>query len=224
MPIPENRSPSLASVIRKALDLAAAGINVSVPGRIQTFDPSTGLASVKPQIQDFYTDEDGNTIAVSVPVITSVPVQFPGAGGFRITFPVKAGDLCTLLFSDRSLAEWIDALGANEVTPIDVRRHSLTDAVALMGTGPGQWTVDPAQGTVGMDAGPQIQFSAAGIALDNGALPVARAGDPVAVDPALVTFCAGVVAACAANTPTIVVPPYVPGTGTVQGGAARVKA
>lgn len=48
-----------------------------------------------------------------------------------MTFPVKPGDGCLLIFAERSLDEWKD--GGGEVTPNDPRAMDLSDAVALMG-------------------------------------------------------------------------------------------
>jgi hypothetical protein len=44
---------------------------------------------------------------------------------------VSPGDPCLLIFSDRSLDSWLDRGG--EVDPIDLRRHHLSDAVAILG-------------------------------------------------------------------------------------------
>ena len=58
-------------------------------------------------------------------------MQFPGAGGYRITFPVAEGDTGLLLFAESSLDKWLVSGGT--VDPEDDRRHDLTDAVFLPG-------------------------------------------------------------------------------------------
>lgn len=125
------RSPSLALVLRTALERQARALRVSLPGRIEKFDAATQLADVAPLLQESVRDEEDSEQIETLPVIAGVPVQFVGGGAFAATFPVEPGDPCLLVFSDRSLDEWIDRGGL--VDPIDVRRHDLSDAVALLG-------------------------------------------------------------------------------------------
>ena len=105
-----------------------------MPGRVERFDSANQLADVTPLLQESALDESGNETIESLPVLTNVPVQFVGGGGYAVTFPVAAGDPCWLTFSDRSLDEWIDRGGV--VDPIDLRRHDLADPVALLGVRP----------------------------------------------------------------------------------------
>jgi hypothetical protein len=128
---PNKRSPTLAAVIARAVDLRLASVRVALPAKIKTFDPASQLASVQPLLRETFEDETDAEQVESLPVISHVPVQFPGAGGFVITFPVAEGDPCWLVFSDRSLDKWIEQ--GTEVDPVDLRRHHLSDAVALLG-------------------------------------------------------------------------------------------
>lgn len=127
----DSRFPSPADVINRALDSRLAGTRVALPGRIESFDAATQLAKVKPLLQETSIGEDDSEIVESIGVLNNVPVQFPGGGGFVITFPVAAGDPCWLVFADRSLDKWKTA--GTEVDPVDLRRHDLSDAVALLG-------------------------------------------------------------------------------------------
>jgi hypothetical protein len=124
-------TPTLAQVITRAINARLADVRVALPAHVEAFDPVTQLARVKPLLRESFEAEDGAEVSESLPVISDVPVQFPGAGGFVLTFPVKAGDPCWLVFSDRALDKWI-ASGA-EVDPVDLRRHNLSDAVAMLG-------------------------------------------------------------------------------------------
>lgn len=126
-----NRSPSLAEVLRLALERQSRALRVGLPGRVERFDAANQLADVTPLLQETAFDESGNETLESLPVLTNVPVQFVGGGGYALTFPVAAGDPCWLTFSDRSLDEWIDRGGV--VDPVDLRRHDLGDSVALLG-------------------------------------------------------------------------------------------
>jgi hypothetical protein len=122
--------PTLADAIRRAVECAVADLHVAIPARVERVDLAKALVDVKPLVKDRYS-EDGATKVQSVPVVTNVPLVFPGAGGMRITFPVTKGDTVLLVFSERSLDSWL--VRGGEVDPLDDRRHSLSDAVAIPG-------------------------------------------------------------------------------------------
>jgi hypothetical protein len=102
---------------------------------VESYDATTQKASVQPLIKRGYYDEKGGVRqAESLPIITGVPVLFPGGGGCRITWPIAVGDTVLLVFSEASLDKWVVTGG--EVDPRDDRRHSLSDAVAIPGLRP----------------------------------------------------------------------------------------
>lgn len=126
-----SRAPSLAEIIRIALDARMAEVKVSLPGRVVRYDASLRQADVQPLIKTAYRDEDDRQVVERLPVITNVPVAFPGASGYWVTFPVAVGDLCTLLFSSASLDKWLSEGG--EVDPLDYGGGGLQDAIAFVG-------------------------------------------------------------------------------------------
>jgi hypothetical protein len=77
----------------------------------------------------------------SFPVVPGVPVQFLGAGGFRITCPISDGTggnastTGTLFFSHRSLDKWLTGTGG-EVDPEFDHDHALGDAIFIPGLMP----------------------------------------------------------------------------------------
>lgn len=125
------RAPTLADVLRKAVDSGAARLRVSLPGRILSFDAATQTARVQPLLKESYLDEAEERQVEGLPAIEDVPVQFMGGGDYVLTVPVVVGDPCWLVFSDRALDVW-QSSGA-EVDPVDERRHHLSDAVAILG-------------------------------------------------------------------------------------------
>jgi len=66
-----------------------------------------------------------------LPLLVDVPVVFPRGGGVTLTFPVKAGDECQLIFNDRCIDFWWQSGGVQ--LPVDPRQHDLSDAVAIVG-------------------------------------------------------------------------------------------
>ena len=115
----------------------AAEMHTLLPGRIESYDAATGKASVLPLLQRTYTIDGADGVlterSAAYPVIPDCPVAFPRGGGAAITFPLKAGDPCWILFAERSLDAWLDSDGKTVLDPDDARMHHLTDAVVLPG-------------------------------------------------------------------------------------------
>lgn len=102
-------------------------LHTCLPGIIASFDPDTQTASVQPAIKRIFTEKG----AVNLPLCVDVPVAFPGGGDFFLTFPVKPGDECILLFSERAIDNW-HASGGTQ-TPAEYRLHDLSDGIAIVG-------------------------------------------------------------------------------------------
>lgn len=99
---------------------------VAIPAIIVQFDPQKQTASVQPAIKDTLQGQ-----SVALPELSDVPVQFPRAGGYSLTFPVKAGDECLLVFSDMCIDGWWQSGGVQNQA--EKRRHDLSDACAILG-------------------------------------------------------------------------------------------
>lgn len=110
-------------------------IHTAMPGKIISFDASTCTATVKPTLMYYTADDD----ILEFPLITGVPVFMPRAGSAQITYPVKAGDSCLIVFSERSIDEW---LGKGSTDNHDPRQYDLTDGFAFVGMFPTQ-SIDP---------------------------------------------------------------------------------
>ena len=155
-----SQDPDLADVINAALQNHAAGFWTSLPGVVTSYDASTQTCSAQPQVQQGVYGEDGQRTPERLPVVNSVPVIFPGGGGYRVTFPVKAGDTCLLVFLSASTDKW-QSLG-EEVDPGDDRRNTLAHAVAFVGLNPPSSPLKDAPTdmmTVGKDdGGPVIEI------------------------------------------------------------------
>lgn len=124
-------TPDLGTVIAGAIKAALKGVRVALPARVETYDASTQQVTVQPLVFEGFNDETGKRQTERLPVIAGVPLVFPSAGGYRLTFPVAAGDTVLLVFSSSSIDRWL-ALGG-EVDPIDDRRHNISDAIAIPG-------------------------------------------------------------------------------------------
>lgn len=106
-------------------------LRVSLPGIIESFDPIANTCTVQPALKGQIADELGNLTSAPLPLLVDVPVVFPRGGGCSITFPVKEGDECLVVFSDRCIDFWWQSGGVQE--PVDPRQHDLSDAFAFVG-------------------------------------------------------------------------------------------
>lgn len=123
--------PTLAEVIKKAIDQTLTNVHTSMPGVIESYDSVTGLASVKPSLKRKYAGETNST---EYPVVSGVPVIFPRVANAFLRLPVAKGDNVLLVFAERSLDKWIEKGGT--VAPEDPAKFGLNDAVAIPGLYP----------------------------------------------------------------------------------------
>jgi hypothetical protein len=128
-----SRNPTLAEVVNDATEAALAEVPIWMPGRVVRYDAATQQVDVQPIPKDRYFDEDGAAVVQARPVVPSVPVMFPGGGGYTVTFPIEVGDVVILLFSGVSIDKWLGASSDRELDPETHARHTLADAVAIPG-------------------------------------------------------------------------------------------
>ncbi|SAI96087.1 Gp138 family membrane-puncturing spike protein [Klebsiella aerogenes] len=127
----QTRSGSLDETFESERKDLKEQIRVALPGIIQSFDPDSVTAVVQPAIRYVERDNDGATETQDYPLLTDVPVIFPRGGGCTLTFPVKEGDECLVIFGDRCIDFWWQSGGIQE--PVDDRMHDLSDAFCIVG-------------------------------------------------------------------------------------------
>lgn len=115
----QTRSGDLAETFKSERETTKNQIRVALPGIVQSFDPGAVTAVVQPAIRSVETDNDGNCVTKNYPLLVDVPVIFPRGGGCTLTFPVKAGDECLVIFADRCIDFWWQNGGVQE--PVDDR-------------------------------------------------------------------------------------------------------
>jgi phage baseplate assembly protein V len=118
-----------------ALATALAGLQArlwtALPGVVESFDPITVTAVIAPTIKGVVARPDGQPEVVDLPLLPDVPVVFPRGGGVTLTFPVKPGDECLVVFSSRCIDAWWQS-GGSQLAP-ELRMHDLSDGFALIG-------------------------------------------------------------------------------------------
>lgn len=116
--------------IRLALESAQAQIWTALPGIISGVDLAKQTVSVQPSVQGTTTNPDGSSNNVNMPVLVDVPIVWPKAGGFALTFPVVAGDEVLVVFSSRCIDSWWQSGGVG--APAEARMHDLSDGFAIL--------------------------------------------------------------------------------------------
>lgn len=128
--------PTLVELLRRAIESRVADIHVSLPGIVKSYDAAKQVCSVQPAVGRILFDDDADDDATNEmpPILENVPVEWPGAGGCYIHFPMAAGDTGTLVFCERSISEW-RAQGVASI-PGDLRVHGLGSAIFRPGLRP----------------------------------------------------------------------------------------
>ena len=148
-------APTLAEAIDKTIYSSLTMIRVALPGIVRSYSPESRSANVQPAL----TEHDGT----SLPVIASVPVLFPSAGDFGMTWPLPAGSTGVLFFSDRDIDRWDHSGGLQP--PGSARRFDWSDALFYPGLRPQSDALpaDPEDMLIGKtDGSLQIRITAAG--------------------------------------------------------------
>ncbi|EHZ8806236.1 phage baseplate protein [Salmonella enterica] len=171
-------------VAQSTFNNTLANARSSLPGIIQSFDPETVTSVVMIAVKSstpapFESPESAQS--VDYPLLMDVPVVFPRGGGVTLTFPIKEGDECLVVFSSRCIDFWWQNGGVQERA--DKRMHDLSDAFVIPGP----------QSQVKKISG--ISTSAAQLRTDNGTafVEVAAGGDITATTTGSMTI----------NAPTI---------------------
>lgn len=106
-------------------------IHTALPGIIQSFDAARMTCSVQPAIRGAIVQPSGQAQAVDLPLLVDCPVVFPGGGGYVLTYPLKTGDECLVVFSERCIDAWWQSGGVQAAA--EYRLHDLSDGFVIPG-------------------------------------------------------------------------------------------
>ncbi|EPS7437422.1 phage baseplate assembly protein V [Citrobacter freundii] len=115
---------------------SAAAVKNVLPGIVRSFDPKTvtcavDVAIIAQVMKSGTVAEDYQYESVRYPILVDLPVVFPRGGGVTLTFPIKEGDECLIVFSSRSIDFWWQNGGVQERA--DGRVLDLSDAFVIPG-------------------------------------------------------------------------------------------
>jgi len=129
-------TPSLSDVIEAMFERRLLDLHTSIPGIVQDYDPIKKTAKVRPALKRRFKDSREDQ---ELNVLIDVPIGFYQTNSCIFSIPIQKGDEVLLIFSERSMDNWLKSGGI--VTPNESRKFDLSDAVALpllkpTGTGP----------------------------------------------------------------------------------------
>jgi hypothetical protein len=107
-----------------------ATFNCVQVGKISKVTSSEQTVEIELQIKRLAADGT----STKYPVLVDCPYFILQGGGAYIDMPIKAGDYCLVLFNDRNIDNWWST--ANVADPATARKHSLSDALAVVGLNP----------------------------------------------------------------------------------------
>lgn len=154
----ENPDASVTDALGIWLENRLADLNTALPATVVAYDPDTQSADVQPIWMRKIELRDGEIVSVGLPQVNKAPVYMPAGGGFRVSFPLAAGDFVLLLVAQRSLDAWLSADRPDEVAaPGSPRKHALTDAIVIPGIRPYKRAQPSTAGdlVIGQEAAPE---------------------------------------------------------------------
>ncbi len=127
------KTPSLADVIGNSITARLLDSYIALPGNIESY--KDGKAEVQINLKKKIKGENG-IINSDIPKLVDVPVCLPRSSGGKafVQLPLKKGDTGFLIFSQRSLDDWLVTGGNVQVK--STRMNSLSDAVFYPGLYP----------------------------------------------------------------------------------------
>lgn len=113
---------TLEGLIRLGIENALLNTHTSIPCIVDTVN-NDGTVNATPAIKRIKTDDTEYVL----PVIPSIPVQYPGNERYRITFPIQKGDEGLLIFCERDIGNFLSDGVISK--PVVLRKHDLSDAI-----------------------------------------------------------------------------------------------
>ncbi len=118
-------------MLRMALGGLQGTLWTALPGIIDSFDADAMTCKVQPAVGGSRLMQNGDLVEVQMPLLLDCPVVFPGGGGATLTFPIKPGDECLVVFASRCIDSWWQLGGVRGQA--EIRMHDLSDGFVLAG-------------------------------------------------------------------------------------------
>lgn len=126
----EERLDDPEESLRLAMESQQAQIWTALPGVVAAVNLAAQTLSVQPTVQGSVASPDGAKQLVNLPLLVDVPIVWPRAGGFALTFPIATGDEVLVVFASRCIDSWWQSGGIG--APAEARMHDLSDGFAIL--------------------------------------------------------------------------------------------
>lgn len=118
--------------LRAAMESTQARMWTALPGIIESFDAEKNTCSIRPAITHRIIQQDGTWMDLEPTyLLLDCPVVWQGGGGCTMTFPIKQGDECLVVFASRCIDAWW--YYGKAIPTKEQRMHNLSDGFALVG-------------------------------------------------------------------------------------------
>ena len=105
---PMTEIPTLAKLLHCAIDNRLAGVHTALIAKVENYNAEKQLVDVSPALIQSMRTLNGEWHKETLPLLCDVPVLFPRAGGFFISFPIKPGDFVQLIFNEVDIESWFE--------------------------------------------------------------------------------------------------------------------
>ena len=151
-----------AEMLVRALQAQRLEIHTGLPGIVRSYDSSAQTAEIELALTrplPARDEEDGEDTFETLPILPSVPVFWPRAGGFYLHWPLAAGDSGFVMFSELDMNSWRNTGDVSD--PGVGLRHGLSGGVFMPGvfprTSPNAFA-SGLHGRIGEEGGSFIEF------------------------------------------------------------------
>lgn len=128
--------PKWRDVLNNLKKEIALTLNCHAIGTVYSFNPANQTVVATINYKKVLNKKDPvsglyNEVLEDYPILLDMPAVVLGGGGGYLSFPIKKGDECLILFNDRDLDNWFQGVAPTE--PRTGRLHSFADGIALVG-------------------------------------------------------------------------------------------
>jgi hypothetical protein len=126
-------APTLTELLNQAIHNRLLDVHTAMIAKVESYDAHKQQVNVLPVLKRRIKDIQGQWVNEQLPMLCDVPVLFPRAGGYFISFPIQPDDFVQLVFNESSIDEWLLGGGSSLDSP---DRFTLQGAVAIPGVYP----------------------------------------------------------------------------------------
>lgn len=177
----------------------ALRLNTCIPAIVDEFDIATQRVSATPAIQAKYCSPEGEVQYINYPKITNIPLAVTKCPGLSITCPVKPGQPCTLIFSQRSIDNFLldstkpmPPFEGPDVTTSAIRCMDMTDALCFPGVITNKETISNYNNSAieirSADGSTKISVSENGLNFIQGGATLTMSEDEITISASKVTI------------------------------------